>query len=335
MKNPDRAQAAHLAIREFSIPAGREWVSPATNWSVLHVGKGTGYYLHPHLNQELNTGSVVLISDGVQGVIRASQLGSLAISTFSIMPARLTGLISLAEQELLEMAAARKENALQILPPDSPAAVKMGELLAVKKQAGLPFRLALLQLFVSLVGHELERALPAPQTADAKTRLQLVLRETPAADLLEMNFNELARQVRCTSRHLGRIFQELVGQSFRDKRTEIRLEKARELLARTDAKIVNVALESGFKSLSLFNLMFARHFEMSPGKWRQRQETLGENKAHEKAKKTSAGNLLMLPEQMNSLRLSGQNDDDSFWKKSGLQNVTPASNQDNRRFSAS
>jgi AraC-like DNA-binding protein len=33
---------------------------------------------------------------------------------------------------------------------------------------------------------------------------------------------------------------------------------------------VDVALESGYPSLSLFNLMFARRFGISPGRWRQK-----------------------------------------------------------------
>lgn len=62
---------------------------------------------------------------------------------------------------------------------------------------------------------------------------------------------------------------EVVGVSFRDKQTELRLSRARELLATTKGKIVDVALESGYQSLSLFNLMFSRRFGMSPGRWRQ------------------------------------------------------------------
>jgi len=61
-----------------------------------------------------------------------------------------------------------------------------------------------------------------------------------------------------------------VGTSFRDKRAELRLAQACDLLASTELKIVDVALESGFQSLSLFNLMFARRFGISPGRWRQK-----------------------------------------------------------------
>ena len=50
----------------------------------------------------------------------------------------------------------------------------------------------------------------------------------------------------------------------------MRLALACDLLASTELKILDVALESGFQSLSLFNLMFARRFGMSPGKWRQK-----------------------------------------------------------------
>ena len=46
--------------------------------------------------------------------------------------------------------------------------------------------------------------------------------------------------------------------------------RARELLASGNSKVVDVALESGYKSLSLFNLMFARRYGTSPGKWRQK-----------------------------------------------------------------
>ncbi len=88
--------------------------------------------------------------------------------------------------------------------------------------------------------------------------------------MLEISFGELAKATHCTPRHLSRVFCELTGMSFRDKRAEIRLARARELLATSKSKVVEVALESGYKSLSLFNLMFTRRFGTSPGRWRQK-----------------------------------------------------------------
>ena len=62
-----------------------------------------------------------------------------------------------------------------------------------------------------------------------------------------------------------------VGATLRAKQSELRLAKACELLAGSNAKVVDVALTSGFQSHSLFNLMFKKRFGLSPGKWRQRQ----------------------------------------------------------------
>ena len=320
MNRLDRLYEGHLTIRDFSVPAGGEWASRLSGWSVIQVGRGTGYYLHPQLNQELETGSVLLVTDAVEASIRASQLGELSFYAFSVTPARLTGIITLVEQGILKTAAARKENAIKILPPDSPSAIKMRELQAGQKRDGLLFRLKLLQLFAEIVGHELERPVPAEETTDAKQRLRVFLKEMPSSELLEMNFSELAQRTHCTARHLGRIFHELVGMSFRDKRAAIRLERARELLATTDFKIVDVALESGFKSLSLFNLMFARHIGVIPGKWRQKQGALGENAGHEKNKNASSSQRQLVTLQLKTPARSGRPEERPLQKKDPRSN---------------
>jgi len=308
MKSPDRPYAGHLTLRELALPAGGVWSSFADGWSVIRVASGAGYYMGQRVNQELQPGAVALLPPEVNGSVRASQLGKLSCAVFSVLPARLIGLASLAEQRQLESAAFGREHAVRFFPPASPATAGLEELLACRRPEGLQFRLKLLQVFVELIGNELEQAMPAEANTDAKQRLQLILKQAPTAELLEMNFSELAQQTHCTARHLGRIFQELVGVSFRDKRAEIRLEKARELLATTDCKIVEVAMESGFKSLSLFNLMFARRFGMSPGKWRQKEGIPRGIEAPERAGNFSrAGHLLVSP-RMNVLTRSRKGD---------------------------
>jgi AraC-like DNA-binding protein len=145
----------------------------------------------------------------------------------------------------------------------------MRQLHASRESGAQLFRLQLLQLFVEAFGRELQQGMGNGNTTDAKERLRMLLKDLPQAQLLEMNFNELARLTRCTARHFSRIFREVVGTPFRDKRAEVRLDRACQLLATTRSKVVEVALESGFNSLSLFNLMFTRRFETSPGRWRR------------------------------------------------------------------
>ncbi|MGB7769517.1 MAG: helix-turn-helix transcriptional regulator [Verrucomicrobiia bacterium] len=270
MKKPERIYEPHLVIREFSVPPGGEWAPRSPGWSLMQITQGTGYCLQPQLSRELETGTVLLVAGRAPGRIRASQLGGLSLFSFSVIPARLTGLITLGEQDFLALAASRTEFSLRLLPPPNPIAVKMKELCAGGDSHGLMFRLNLLRLFVEAFGNELQQAASNWETADAKERLRILLERTPPAELLEMNFDELARSTHCTPRHLSRIFRELVGMSFRDKRAELRLTRARDLLASSKSKVVEVALESGYKSLSLFNLMFTRHFGTSPGRWRQK-----------------------------------------------------------------
>ena len=189
-------------------------------------------------------------------------------------PERLTGLITLSEQRFVQAAASNEKFSLRILPPHSPVAMNMKGQCANRTGSGCLFRLQLLQLFIEVFGNELKQEVSRPEAnSDAKERLREFLRQTPASDLLHMNFSVLGQMMRCTPRHLSRIFHDVVGMSFRDKHAELRLVRARELLATTESKVVDVALESGYQSLSLFNLMFARRFGMSPGKWRQKRRS--------------------------------------------------------------
>ncbi len=284
MKKSEFKYQPNLAIREFAIPSGGEWVPQSNGWSLLHVRQGAGYCLQPGSNLELVAGSLLMGFMGhLQGGIRASQLGELSLCSFNIIPERLTGLTTLGEQQFLKLPPAN-ESLLKILPPDSPAALKTGALFAGKNRSGLLTRLKLLQIFAEffLVDEpgQPESTELNGDGSNALKRLQEFLKELPASELLEMNINELAQRTHCTARHLSRIFCKLVGKSFTEKRAELRLEKARELLAASNSKVVQVALDSGYNSLSQFNLMFARRYGISPGKWRRK---------HGLANKTGSG----------------------------------------------
>jgi AraC-like DNA-binding protein len=263
----------HLSIREASVPAGMEWPSRFSNWLMLRVQSGAGYWMHQKQNLELEAGTVLMIPPESSGSIRASQLSGLAIAFFCVDPTRLSGLMTVVEQTFFRTAVAKKEFLARILSPQHPVATKMQMLFTDRKSVGSLFRLQLLQIFIELFGNELNRDILEPEAvADAKRRLTEFLRTTQSSELLNLSFTELVNVSRCTPRHLSRIFREVVGMSFRDKRAELRLGRACDLLAGTNLKIVDVALESGFQSLSLFSLMFARRHGLSPGKWRQQYQ---------------------------------------------------------------
>jgi len=270
MNKANHLYEPHLVVCEVSVLPGGEWAPRSYGWSLIQVESGTGYWLQAQSNTALETGAVLVVAGEAQGRIRASQLNGMSLCAFNVVPSRLSGLITLGEQDFFKQAAGRTESAFQILPPENPIAAKMKESGAGRNGEGLLLRLTLLQLFVEAFGKELAQPVPGKESADARERLRDFLQKTPPDALLEISFSELAQMTHCTPRHLSRIFYELVGMSFRDKRAEIRLSHARKLLATSQCKVVEVALESGYKSLSLFNLMFARRFGISPGRWRQK-----------------------------------------------------------------
>jgi AraC-like DNA-binding protein len=277
---PNGSYGPQLVINELALPPGGEWSPQLAGWLVIHVSSGVGYWLHPRLNLELQTGAVVLLSEQIQGCVRASQVGELRLRYFRIEPRKLIGLVSLADQALMQNAARDEQLSLRVLPPNAGVADKLKELSSEKARNTLPARVQLLQLFLELFGADFHQ----PQTdragvLDAKDRLRDLLNQTPMAELLELSFSRLVSQARCSPRHVSRLFTELIGVSFREKQTELRLARACDLLATTDSKVAEVALESGYQSTSLFSAMFKQRVGISPAKWREQLKAKGRKPA--------------------------------------------------------
>ncbi len=222
------------------------------------------------MNWELQTGTVVLLSDQAQGYVRASQAGGLRLQFFRVEPRKLTGLVSMADQTLMQNAAADEKLSLRVLPPNAQFSDKFKELSSEKARSSFPARVQLLQLFLDVFGGNFQQPPDeASEVFDARKRLKQILDQTPVSEFLELSFPELVTKTGCSQRHVSRLFTELVGVSFREKQAELRLMRASELLATTDSKVVDVAMESGYQSTSLFSAMFKQRFGTSPAKWRE------------------------------------------------------------------
>ena len=243
-------------------------------WSFIQIIRGITYWQQPRDNaRELTAGSVLVLTRKTQGALRASQLNDALIRYFCVEPEKLTGLLSFSEQHFLEQATARDQLSLRILPPANPLAERFKSLCLDQNGAGLSARLNLLQLFIDLFKIELgvnEEAVAPLNDTDARERLRQCLRQMAASEFLEVSLANLAPRLGCSPRHLSRLFREEVGVCFREKQTDLRLARARDLLANSNAKVIDVALTSGYQSNSLFCLLFKKRFGLSPGKWRER-----------------------------------------------------------------
>jgi AraC-like DNA-binding protein len=260
----------HLVFSGITLLQGGEWTPAFSGWLFIGISSGAAYWIHPRRNQELAAGSVLILSQEVKGTIRSSQLGQTQLHFFRIDPDLLGGLMTLGEQRFLRQVASQEQLTPRVVGAGDPIAERFR--VATEHRNGNTFgqRLELLGLFVQGLGTELKSDHNQDEMpSGAKARLKELLREMPAAELMRMDFRDLVQEMCCTPRHFSRTFHEVVGTSFRDKQAEVRLTRAKELLATTQSKVLEVALESGYPSLSLFNLMFKKHTGVTPGKWRE------------------------------------------------------------------
>ncbi len=263
----------HLVVNEFRLPKSAEWTPNFRRWSFIQIASGICYWQEPRNDaRELSAGSVLVLTGESRGALRASQLSEVVARYFCVEPEKLTGILSFGEQEFLKRASAREQLSLRILPPANPLAERFKNLGLERNGAGPFTRLNLLQLFMDLFHCELNvESVPSLNEPDARKRLREFMKQMAASEFQEMSLAALASKLACTPRHLSRLFREEVGVSFREKKTELRLANACELLATSNAKVLDVALTSGYQSNSVFSLLFKKRFGLSPGKWRERQ----------------------------------------------------------------
>src|SRR5215468_5599744 len=270
----------HLVVKYVSLPPAGEWRPEMPGWVFAHVTAGQAYAIHALKNQQLETGSVVAFPWLDKGYVRASQLDWTALHFFQVEPERLPGLVTLGEQDILKGAARPDNSPPRVFLADHPVSERFKKVCGHSKANQFVVRLQLLQIFTDAMSDVLkvaqsEKERMSESQTDARSRMAELLKQLPMAALLDLTLNELVKHVHCTPRHGSRIFNDVVGMSFRKKQSEVRLQRAQELLATTQRKVIDVAMESGFQSVSLFNLLFKRRFGLTPSKWREKVKAIG------------------------------------------------------------
>jgi hemolysin activation/secretion protein/AraC-like DNA-binding protein len=189
---------------------------------------------------------------------------------FSVQPQYLNGLLTVAEWHQLEVAPNNLTSQVSILTAAEPLAQRFTRLVEQTQREGLPMRCGLLQLWANAI----TGLLPAPAMESAEggrlhERFRQLVGQMPEAELSQCSLRDLAGQLNCSERHFSRLFREEFGVPFRARQIELRLLHARQLLTNSDDKIINVAYDSGYQHLGLFNVMFKKRFGVTPSEWRQ------------------------------------------------------------------
>ena len=261
----------HLIIQELILRPSGEWTPGGQIWTIARVAEGNGYWMQGGNARPLNPGDGLVLAPqaGGEGRLRASQLGSLKLEFFTVQPQYLNGLLTVAEWHQLEMVPGQSASPVLLFTAHEPIGQKFAHIANQTRGDGLTMRCALLQLWASA----LTVMLPVPAAAPAGTnklrdRFRQHIGQMLEAELSEKSLGELAGDLHCSERHFSRLFREEFGVPLRARQIELRLQRARHLLVDSEAKIINVAYDSGYRHLGLFNAMFKKRFGVTPSEWR-------------------------------------------------------------------
>jgi len=276
-------KGGHLVLQDKNIPAATEWTLDGGGWMFVRVEHGQGMLLRPSESFLIGAGDVLVHSNSVSCQLRASQLGELRVRYFHVYPELLVDMLSPVERQHLTTVPP-PGNVLCWFGADSPVAVQFEALCRLAdKQARLQQRCLMLQLAAPILCELIPKPDATPdRVLSAKHRFQQIIQQMPEEELQYRTPAELARMCGCSVRHFSRLFREQFGHSLVPKQVELRLQKAQQLLAETDAKIIDVALQSGYQHVGLFVATFKRHFGLTPSEWRKRQRQTAKSKRNVK-----------------------------------------------------
>ncbi len=261
----------HLQIERITLAPGQEWADATPAWRFVRIATGAAYWFGADRPRPLSEGEMLLAAPEVTGVVRASQINEVVLQVFHFQPDLLCGLLTLEERHFFEGRRGGAVRPVEFLPSTHPVARRFGQIAnSGSERQGLTLRLEVLGLAAAIFDEEMSHHPPPTRLgATALQRFQQIIAEMPDTEMINHPPEELARLCGCGPRHFNRLFRKHFGTSTRSWQTELRLLKARQLLSHTEQKIQQVATESGYRNLSLFNSLFKKRFGVTPSEWRR------------------------------------------------------------------
>ena len=85
----------------------------------------------------------------------------------------------------------------------------------------------------------------------------------------DISRDDVAKVACLSPAHFSRVVKQTFGQSFTDLLTQMRVDRAREMLALSESSLIRIALECGFSDQSYFTKVFKKLTGQTPGEYRR------------------------------------------------------------------
>ena len=262
----------YLRIDELRLAPGQEWIDAADCWRFARISSGAAYWLDTAKPRALSPGEMLVLAPAATTVVRASQLTEVILHGFNFAPDSLCGFFTLAERHYFETGAGHGSEAARFFPSTHPLTQQFAELIGRRKPGQEMLEraeaLGLVAAFFTdgIRGHHLS----CRRDSSVQSRFEQIISPMPDLELIRHAPEDLARLCGCSPRHFNRLFHLRFGEPPRVRQTELRLLHARQQLDTTEESIAQIALDSGYRSASLFSALFKKRFGFSPSAWRER-----------------------------------------------------------------
>lgn len=90
----------------------------------------------------------------------------------------------------------------------------------------------------------------------------------------DISRDEVAKEACLSPSHFSRVVKHTFGQSFTELLTQMRVDRAKEMLIRTEKSLIQICLDCGFNDQSYFTKVFQKVTGYPPGEFRRRQRRL-------------------------------------------------------------
>ncbi len=108
--------------------------------------------------------------------------------------------------------------------------------------------------------------LQSPQGMVVKKTVDYIMNNLNTPLRLEV----LAKRIGLSPTYFHKVFSATMGVPLNEFITKARLERAKELLIRTDVQVYKIAIECGFDNIPYFTSLFKKHQGISPVEFRKR-----------------------------------------------------------------